>query len=437
MKKLLTSALALTCFSLAATAQISLQDPQYWRPYDQRGINMFETPKVDTVGFDGIKVRLGGGFAQQFQGLRHSNTAQPRFDAQDRNLNQLFAIGNGFNLATANLNLDVQLADGIRMNLITYLSSRNHPEAWVKGGFIQVDKLTFLNSNVVDRIMDKVTVRVGHMEINYGDAHFRRTDNAHALQNPFVGNYIMDAFTTEIGGEVYFQHNGFLAMGSVTGGEIQGGIAHNPNRRPAFIGKVGYDKQLMDDLRVRLTGSVYHTESSVRNTLYGGDRAGSRYSMVMEPAFVASGANVTPSTHFTSGRFNPGITNKVTALVLNPFVKFYGLEVFGNLEQVRGAALNETAERTWNQVGIDGVYRIGKTENFYVAGRYNKVSGKLMGSGADVSIDRVQVGGGWFVTKNILAKIEYVNQRYQDFPGMDIRNGGRFSGLMLEGAVSF
>ena len=51
--------------------------------------------------------------------------------------------------------------------------------------------------------MQIATLRVGHFEINYGDAHFRRTDNGNAIYNPFVGNYIMDAFTTEIGGEVY------------------------------------------------------------------------------------------------------------------------------------------------------------------------------------------------------------------------------------------
>ena len=53
--------------------------------------------------------------------------------------------------------------------------------------------------------MQIVTVRVGHFEINYGDAHFRRSDNGNAIYNPFVGNYIMDAFTTEIGGEVYLK----------------------------------------------------------------------------------------------------------------------------------------------------------------------------------------------------------------------------------------
>lgn len=198
MKKFTLSLGLMLGLSLSSFAQITLSDLPYARPYDKRGLNTFETPKQDTIGFDGIKVRLGGGFAQQFQGLKHKNSATALMQQQGNNevnLNQLMPIENGFNLAAANLNLDVALADGIRLNLITYLSSRHHPEAWVKGGYIQVDKAEFLNSPLVDKLMENITLKVGHMEINYGDAHFRRTDNAHALQNPFVGNYIMDAFT--------------------------------------------------------------------------------------------------------------------------------------------------------------------------------------------------------------------------------------------------
>ncbi len=123
--------------------------------------------------------------------------------------------------------------------MILYLSSRHHPETWVKGGFVQIDKMTFLNSEVVNNIMEFVTIRVGHMEINYGDARFRRTDNGNAFHNPFVGNYIMDAFTTEIGGEVYFQARGFLAMLAATGGEIQGGVTRPEQRSPSLYGKLG------------------------------------------------------------------------------------------------------------------------------------------------------------------------------------------------------
>jgi len=64
------------CFlTLTSFGQVTLEDAQYWRPYDQRGVNVFEVGKEDTVAFDGIKVRLGGGFAQQFQAVKHSNTS--------------------------------------------------------------------------------------------------------------------------------------------------------------------------------------------------------------------------------------------------------------------------------------------------------------------------------------------------------------------------
>ncbi len=52
--------------------------------------------------------------------------------------------------------------------------------------------------------MNYLTLKVGVMELNYGDEHFRRSDNAEVMNNAFVGNYIMDAFTTApgIGGYV-------------------------------------------------------------------------------------------------------------------------------------------------------------------------------------------------------------------------------------------
>ena len=431
MKKYFIAAIAFVGITMSSFAQGLQRDQQFWRPYDQRGINVFETGKEDTVAYDGMRVRIGGHFAQQWQNLSHSNTATPVLNANGVNLNQLVDIGAGTNLATANLNIDVALADGLRLNLITYLSSRRHPETWVKGGYIQVDKLGFLGLGETDWFDKYLTVRVGHMEINYGDAHFRRSDNGNAMWNPFVGNYIMDAFTTEVGGEVFFQSKGFLAMVAVTGGEIQGGVTNPDFRKPSFLGKLGYDKQLNDDLRVRVTGSVYTTSGSNRNTLWGGDRAGSRYYLVMENTLATTAAN------FTSGRFNPGQTDNITAMVFNPFIKYQGLEFFGNFERSTGSARNEADNRTWNQTGADLVYRFGTADKFYVAGRYNKVSGPLAGSGLEVSIDRVQVGGGWFVTKNVLAKLEYVNQNYNNFAANDRFNGGKFNGLMIEGVIGF
>jgi len=202
---------------------------------------------------------------------------------------------------------------------------------------------------------------------------------------------------------------------------------------PAFYGKLGYDKQLSDDLRVRLTGSAYYTASSERNYLYDGDRAGSRYYLIMEN--VAAG---TANPHL-SGHFVPGFNDAVTAIMINPFVKWNGLEFFGTFETSSGRARNEVASRSVNQIAGELIYRFGKTEDIFVGGKYNQVKGDLLFAGTltPVSQDRVQIGAGWFITDNIVVKGEYVNQTYKGFPRTDLRSGGRFNGLMLEAVVGF
>jgi hypothetical protein len=61
----------------------------------------------------------------------------------------------------------------------------------------------------------------------------------------------------------------------------------------------------------------------------------------------------------------------------------------------------------------------------------------LAGIPGDVGAERWQVGGGWFITPGLLAKAEYVNQQHFGYPRTNIKNGGRFKGLMLEGVVAF
>jgi hypothetical protein len=269
------------------------------------------------------------------------------------------------------------------------------------------------------------------MEINYGDAHYRRSDNGNAVYNPFVGNYLMDAFTTEVGGEVYLKTANVIAMGAITGGEIRGTVLTPEQRSPAIIGKLGYDRQVNADLRVRLTGSMYKTNKALNSTLYGGDRAGSRYYWVME------NTQATETAQAFSGTINPGFKNKVRAFQVNPFVKFRGLELFGVVEQADGRAVAETADRTWKQYAVDAAYRFGIDENLFVGVRYNKAQGNLVGITDDVGAKRMQVGGGWFIMPGLLAKAEYVNQKYFGYPAANKLNGGRFQGLMLEGVVAF
>jgi len=98
---------------------------QNYRPHDSRGLNMFETPKLDNVPYDGFKMNWGASFTQEFQALHHSNTAQPVI-VGGVNTNQLLSIGAGFDNAQANMYLDAQLAKNIRVEMTTYLSTRHH-----------------------------------------------------------------------------------------------------------------------------------------------------------------------------------------------------------------------------------------------------------------------------------------------------------------------
>lgn len=418
LQKLLSIAL-LGLIGLSAQAQDRKLDN--YKPLDQRGINIFEAPKDSVSTFDGLNVQFGGAFAIQFQGLSHqSNGSIPMVD-----------LGSNFNLPTANLDLNVQLYHGVRMHLRTYLSSRHHPEPYVKDGYIMIDRLDFVSPGFMDNLMDKVSIKIGHMENNYGDAHFRRTDNAQALLNPFVGNYIMDAFTTEVGAEVYYRDKGFIGMIGATNGKLNQSVTTPDSDGVSFLAKLGYDNYLADDFRFRLTGSLYHTSQTANAYLYGGDRAGSRYYMVLEPEGASSAAN------FTSGRYNPNFGNEITAVMINPFFKYGGLEFFGTFEYATGQRDGDIESRSFTQLATDLIYRFGADEKFYVAGRYNTVSGEEANTYRDIDIDRFQLGAGWFLTKNILAKLEYVNQSYDGFAPGSINDGGKFNGLMVEAAISF
>lgn len=229
--------LAALAFSLSSNAQNRNLD-NYRQP-DKNGLNVFEAPKDSVSTFENVKVRIGGSFALQFQALDHEN---------ETGAVALKPITNNFNLATANLDLDVALAKGLRMHLRTYLSSRHHPEPYVKGGYLQVDNLDFIKEGFAADFMKNATFKVGHMEINYGDTHFRRSDNAQGIFNPFVGNYIMDSFTTEVGAEFYYQKNNFLAMLGATNTKLNQDVADNEvngNASPSIVAKIGWDKQLI------------------------------------------------------------------------------------------------------------------------------------------------------------------------------------------------
>jgi hypothetical protein len=446
--------IAAICLSGNIEAQTSFGHIQNQISRGKDGVNVFDVKK-DSVEFKGISVDLGGAFALQFQALNsfndQNNLAAPNAGYRLNNLT------NNLNLPTANMTFGAQLADGVRVNLDLYLSSRHHEETWVKGGYIQIDKLDFIKKDFLADFMKYATIKIGQMENNYGDAHFRRSDNGNALMNPFIESNIMDSFTTEPGIEVYYNRSGFVSMFGITNSKLNQSVAEiipatattakpNPNTTvsPTFLAKLGYDKQIDQDLRVRITGSLYHCANTSGN-LYSSDRTGSRYYGVMTHADYGTVANnFDPVSNKDTGRFNPGFGNWSTNVMINPFVKYKGLEFFGTLEFASGGDTKGVdAKRTVNQYTGDVLYRFGTKDNLYIGGRYGVVSGKLANANAKaITINRFESSLGWFMTKNMLAKLAYVNQNYKDFAQFNGTTpndlyGGSFKGLMFEATISF
>ncbi len=439
-KNLLTLALVFLAVTLFA------QQPgiQYFRPWDKTGINIFEAPKGgDQPAYEGLSVRIGGSFTQDYQSLTHENKPNGKnylwgvVTKED----SLSATLSGFNLAMANLNFDFQIEDGIRVCLENYMSARHHNEFWVKGGYIQMDKLPMFNSP--QWFTDYVRVKIGHFQPNFGDQQFRRTDGGNAIFNPFAENFILDAFTTEIGGEVYvFPSKSLMLMVGMSSGFINGNIEspagglvgsnkEEIKRNPSIFFKAAYDNTFGEDLRFRLSASMYNNSSISRNTLFSGDRTGSHYFMVLEPI------TGTYKDNFTSGRFNPGVTNRISAITFNPFLKYKGLEVFGSYDIIKGGTYAETDDRDWNQLAVEGVFRFLPNEQAYIGARYNTVSGRPSGFAQDITINRTAFVAGWFPTKNLLLKGEYVSQEYVDFPSTAVQYQGKFKGMMIEAVIGF
>jgi hypothetical protein len=434
---------------------------QFFRANDMRGVNVFETDKSDTVPFKGTYIHIGGAFADDWQTLKDQNYTNTKASLNHADSSNILAkLGAGFQLGWANMYMDAQLADGIRTNVTVYLATVHHEDTWVKNGYLQIDKLTFLGSDAVNDLMKYVTIDAGFIEDDYGDAHYRRVDAGNGMYNPFIENYIMDEFATETGLELYYHNSGWLGMVGITNGELNPQIKESASvdaetgkpvaYDPSFLAKLGYDKQINSDLRVRLTGSYYENQNGSVTLLDAGDRAGSHYSLVMANTLapVSAPTNSAEDNTFTQGRFGPGFSTQIATFMINPFIKYDGLEFFGTYESANGRGASETATRNATQMAADLIYRFGATNQFWIGFRYNTLKEQLSPVSAnipDVTINRIVGSIGWFPIPAVLMKFEYVSQEYTGFDNSlitaasanGILNGGKFNGIVGEADVAF
>jgi hypothetical protein len=91
-----------------------------------------------------------------------------------------------------------------------------------------------------------------------------------------------------------------------------------------------------------------------------------------------------------------------------------------------------------NFMSVKAKYDINN--EFYVAARYSQSTNESAGiSGAD-SLDRIQIGGGYWIEDKVLLKVEYVKQTEEAFSGGQSTDGtgeAEWDGVLAELSVSF
>jgi predicted porin len=123
-------------------------------------------------------------------------------------------------------------------------------------------------------------------------------------------------------------------------------------------------------------------------------------------------------------------------------IKLYGHVGRTQDKDINGSAPG-TPEETWNYYAADAVYKIMPA--LYAAARYSAATTQMLeGRETGGKVNRIQVGGGLWLTRNMLMKLEYVTQKYSGFRDGDMVNNGvqawrdpEFSGLVAEVSFAF
>jgi predicted porin len=292
----------------------------------------------------------------------------------------------------------------------------------------------------LEPVLDRVDIKAGHFLVDFGDNKDHRSNNAMVQKNPLVGNFVVDPNIVSIGMQVSSKPN--TRLGWLLG--VNNGTTTEDwsvGRGFAVNGKVFFSP--IPSLRA---SASYMTADQSDNPnksgggsqlqMFTGNRSGERYAGVM-------GGGQAPGNVFPQGgeKFSAAqvdLTYEATALP----IKFYGHLGRTQDKDINGTGVG-TPEETWNYYAADAVYNL--TPALYAAARYSTASTqRLAGRATDGQVNRIQVGGGLWLTRNMLMKLEYVTQKYDGFRQPDMVNNNiqawrdpAFNGFVAEVSFAF
>jgi hypothetical protein len=391
------------------------------------------TPKLKIGQLDHMQVFMGFQAEMRFQDLVQGDVysggmREPR-------------LSSGFQTPFGDLSFLARLGDVMEVYYDLYLASRPHPSTtYGHEGYLIFHRMpgSLGENSLIQKFFDIADVKVGAFDIDFGDSRYRRSNNARVQYNPLIGNYVVDPETEEIGVEVYSKPTRLNWLVALTNGTTTGHVDRSNGY--GVHGKLW--GQVTPDLRAALSG--YRADHSASGTgtaasgeksfLFSNSRSGGPYDGV-----IAGGD--------APGQILPATGKDVTALQGDLTWNHWPYEAYGNLGWTRDSDTNGSApgspEERWYYGAAQGVYHL--TADLYAAAQYSAAfAGKINNVSSDGVVQRIQVGGGYWFTRTMLAKLEYVYQWYHDFTpaggqvgGIDVWRGPSFNGVILEASFSF
>lgn len=387
-------------------------------------IGAAQTAAQDTATVKFPRLRVGLDAVSVWQALEQRNDSASLPD-----------LTSGWQAALGNLHLYLDLADSVNVYAELYLSSKHHAgEVMDREGWVRIGRLPegwdFLHLNGLFKHID---IKAGHFEVDFGNQHLTRSDNGQVQQNPLIGNYVVDPNTVQAGLEII----GGVGMVRVVAG-VGSGITvedFQPGRGYSLNGKVWVEPA---SKRFSLAASVYRVDHSSNpnqfpaggsNTeLFSGNRSGSRYSGVITLKSADAG-------QLLLGRGEDVVAWQLDAMANVGPVRLSGL--YGRFEDsdLNGSDPG-TPKETATYYGAEAKWDL-LFDLAYLAGRFSGASvSPFRGTSADARVARYQLGLGFRLLSQVLAKVEYVHQRYDRFPAVYSANP-RFNGVLIETSMSF
>jgi hypothetical protein len=339
----------------------------------------------------------------------------------------------GFQDPFANLSFLASIPNKLDVYFDLYVASRPHASTmYGHEGYLLFKQLPApFDTGPIGSIFDYINVKVGAFDLDFGDDNYRRSNNARVQRNPLIGNPLVDPNVEEIGGEVYSVKGPIFALVGLGSGTTTEHF--DQGSEPSIHGKLwGYP---LPHLRTSI--SAYHVDlsgSADTSYLFFNGRSGGAYAAVF-------GGGDNP------GQVLPQAGKDVTAVQGDLTWNCWPFEVYSNVGWVQDADINgpaagSPAER-WFYGAIEPVYHI--SPSLYLAGRYScAFAQSVNGVASDGWVDRAEVGAGYWITNNLLGKLEYVYQQYHDFSaadgvvsGVDSFGSPRFSGVVMEMSFAF